>query len=135
MENGLKLKIIEEMRALGDKFSLLAREEKSAERAKTSFYMAMKAYELALKTEKEMNIELRKNSKPVLNQKFLNEIVCTVNRSLIWSMYQDFCDRHEIDPLKKGELFTKLSENGFKFKKTNGEWLAIPPKGGIKLLD
>ena len=135
MEIELKLKIIEEMRALGDKFSLVAKEEKSAERAKTPFYMAMKAYELALKTEKELNLELRRNSRPGLNQKFLSEIVCTVNRSLIWEMYLDFCSDHDLEPIRKKDLFAKLLASGFQFKKTNGEWMAVPPKGGVKMLE
>ncbi len=130
----LQKHVILEMKILGDKFSRIAEGEKNPEKAKTPFYMALKAYELALKTEKQLKSDLKRNSRPNLELEFLAGILFATQRSEVWRSYLDFCSAKELTPLRKGDFFMLLEDSGFRIKTLSGNKVVTPPRGGVKLL-
>jgi len=130
----LQKHVILEMKILGDKFSRIAEGEKNPEKAKTPFYMAIKAYELALKTEKQLKSDLKRNSRPNLELEFLAGILFATRRSDVWKSYLDFCSDRGLTPLKKGDFFLILDKAGFRTRISHGNRVVTPPRGGVKLL-
>jgi hypothetical protein len=130
----LQKNVISEMENLGNKFSRIAEAEKNPEKAKTAFYMAIKAYELALKTEKQMKSDLKHNSRPNLELEFLASIIVSMKRSDLWRLYVDFCVGMGLTPLHKGDFFAILDKVGFKTRILSGNRVVTPPKNGVKLL-
>ena len=130
----LQKNVISEMENLGNKFSQIAEAEKNPEKAKTAFYMALKAYELALKTEKQMKSDLKHNSRPNLELEFLCIRDSSMNRADLWRLYVDFCAGMGLTPLPKGDFFAILDKVGFKTKIRKGNRVVTPPKEGVKLL-
>jgi len=118
---------IDRLLQLGNKFLGIAETEKLAAAAK-AFYLAEKAFLLALKFEREMKPTF---INPVVE--FLKRIDSEIGRPEIWEFYLQFCQQYEVFPMGRNEFFSKLLLLGCKAYKKNGNFFISPP-GNRRLL-
>lgn len=104
------------MMEIGRKYSTLAKNAESVKHARGAMDLAERAFRLALLAKKE----IRKGNLVDFNHAFMSTLGEKMLRSQVWIQYNTFCLDHDLIPVTKGELFEKLKQLGFTFKKHSG---------------
>jgi len=115
-------RVIEDASELGKKYLKAAKEATNTKSASLALSVAERAFTLAAKMEKDLNLSKQDSYKI-----FLDQIDTEVGRPELWLMYLNYCRNNNIIPLLKGQFFRKLEKLDFKLRKLNGEVVVTPP--------
>jgi hypothetical protein len=111
--------ISDRMFKVGNDFMDAVDNAKSLREKKVAFNLAKEAFALVIKSE----------PKPVTDGTlmFLEGINANLLRSDLWAMYLNWCTIQDVQPVQKAKFFDTMKGAGFRVKRIDKGFIAIPP--------